>query len=177
MSKLIIGIILVVAVGGGYYLYSSPKNVSTDSVNQQAPVVPDAKVPTGKKMAFSEFMKQNGSYQCTVTQNVNNTSVNGTVFINDGKIRGEFSTSYNGTNMNISTIARDGYSYTWTSMMPTMGFKAKIVENATGDANASASGSYSWNAEHIGDYNCEAWSPDASKFSLPTSVTFTETGK
>ena len=80
-------------------------------------------------------------------------------------------TTYAGQKVDTAFIVRDGYSYTWTSMMPTMGFKVKVAASA-GDTGAQASGSYAWNAETIGDYNCEAWTTDESKFAIPTSVTF-----
>lgn len=174
-----IGIIILVAVlGAGAYFVFGPKANSIPEVETQGEVSTiDTKAPTGKKMAFTEFVKQGGSYTCMVSQNVQNTTAEGTVYISNGSIRGEYDTMYGSTAMHVSTIVKDGYSYTWTSAMPNMGFKAKVVENAESDTGAAMSGSYSWNAETIGDYNCTPWTPDASKFVLPASVTFTDVSK
>jgi hypothetical protein len=60
-----------------------------------------------------------------------------------------------------------------------MGFKVKIPDsanNVNGNTNTDVQGTYSWNAEQIGDYNCEPWTVDQSKFELPKGITFTELG-
>src|SRR3989344_8600079 len=126
-----------------------------------------------KKMAFAEFIKQDGAYKCTVTQNVEGTSTQGTTYINNGMVRGEFKTEVKGMSVDSNMIVRDGYTYAWSSAAPTMGFKAKVMMDST-NADAFASGSYSWNAEQIGDYNCEVWTADEAKFVLPKGVTFKE---
>ena len=166
-GKLIVGIIIVGVLGGGYYYFND--------ANTDEGVGAENNVPTQveKKMAFSELVKQEGSYKCTVTQNVQNIESTGTVYIKDTKVNGEFSSTVNGTKMNINFIVRDGYSYTWTSMMPTMGYKVKINTDNTSDKNKQTSASYSWNAEQIGDYNCETWVADEAKFAVPASVNFT----
>src|SRR3989344_1783289 len=97
----------------------------------------------------------------------------GTVYMSGGNISGEFSTIAEGRPMQTMFMMRDGYSYTWSPDFPTMGFKVKINTDA-GDTNADASGTYSWNANQIGDYNCEPWTVDESKFTLPTSIKFQE---
>lgn len=140
------------------------------------PANSDTSAPTGKRMAFSEFIKQGGSYKCTVRQDVGGVQTEGTTYMSGGMIRGEYSTKVQGMDVNSTMIVRDGYTYSWTSMMPNTGFKVKVAANATGDTSAPTSGSYSFNAEQIGDYNCEAWTADASKFTLPSGVTFQEMG-
>ncbi len=169
------GIILavLVVIGGGVYMYTS---------KDATPVVEDAgnlaggTQPAGKKIPFSELLKQGGSYQCTVDQYVGDMTSKGTVFIDKDRIRGEFSTTVQGMNVDTSMIVRDNFTYTWSSLMAGKGFKAKVVEVVGGDAavNTGTSGTYSFNASQIGDYDCKEWSVDESKFVLPTNVTFTE---
>ncbi|MEJ0001840.1 MAG: hypothetical protein WDN09_01490 [bacterium] len=48
----------------------------------------------------------------------------------------------------------------------------KVSADAATDTGAGASGTYSWNADQIGDYNCTAWTADAAKFALPASIKF-----
>lgn len=177
-SKSILGVIVaVVVIGGGYYMYSQ-SNMSSDEMMEGSEMSSDSgSQMSDKKMAFESFIKQGGSYVCTVHQSVEGTESEGTVYIDGGNIRGEFNSTVQGMAMSTSLIVKDGYSYTWTSMMPSMGFKAPVDQGAGADSSTGTSGSYSWNAEQIGDYNCEAWSADASKFALPAGVTFTEAGK
>lgn len=131
----------------------------------------------GKKIAFSELVKQNGTYKCSVNQTVGNVTTSGTVYMDKGMVRGEFAAEYSGQKANITFLMRDGFTYVWNSMMPTQGFKLKsdatvdvtgAKAQATGEIHASAN-TY---LEQIGDYNCEAWTVDESKFVIPTTVTF-----
>jgi hypothetical protein len=185
LGKSIIGIIIIgLIVLGGYFYTRSSNDADTVSEteattsqtnNQTVPVsgttTEPSKVPTsGKKVAFSEFIKQGGSYSCTVSQTTAEATSQGKVFISGDKVRGEFTTTVNGQTMTMSFLALDGYTYTWTSMMPTMGYKIK--SNAQVGANSDAAMASAWNASSVGDYNCEAWSVDATKFEVPSSVTF-----
>ncbi len=177
MAKVISVIVLLLVIVAGGYMYVS-RNNTTISPEKEAYKSDKEKintevVPSGKKMAFASFVKQGGSYQCTVHQYVNDTDTVGDVYLDNGKIRGEFKTTYNGMNIDTSFIVRDGYTYTWTSAMPTMGFKAPVVDSET-TGSADTSGTYSWNNDQIGDYDCKAWAADQSKFAIPTSVKFTE---
>lgn len=166
--KIIIGVLVLGAVGGGVYYYSTPAVKEVKSETASTPEV------SGKKMAFADFIKNDtGSYKCTVHQSVANTESTGTVYVANKMISGQFTTMYNGQKIDTSFIMRDGYSYGWTSMMPTMGYKVKVdTDIQAANTNAAASGSYSFNAQQIGDYNCEIWAMDESKFAVPASVTF-----
>lgn len=172
-TKIIIAVIIIVLLGvGGYMLFAgqdeamvTAENSSDANTNQES---------DGKKMAFTEFMKQGGTYKCEVNQNVGDTTTKGTTYMDGGMIRGEYVTQVQGMTVSSYSIIRDGYSYGWSSMAPTMGYKVKIDTAAAANTNTSTSGSYTFNAETIGDYNCEAWTADASMFALPAGVTFRE---
>ena len=173
MSKIIITIVIIAALVGGYFAF----NKSAKAPENTSPETTTTSNTGGKKMAFSQFVKQGGSYKCTVNQylgEIGGPSTKGVTYIDGGKIRGEYSTQAQSMSIDSTFIVRDGYSYTWTSIMPNTGFKSKVIENASAGAGASASGSYSFNSEQIGDYDCEAWTSDASKFVVPTTITFKE---
>jgi len=171
--KLITSIIIVVAAVAGFTYFKTNKTPA-DIVQEYSVPQQEAPAESGKKMAFAEFLKQGGSYKCTVNQSVAGTDTVGTTYIDGGRIRGEYSTQAQGMNIATTLIVRDGYSYTWTSMAPTIGFKAKVAESTAVNTGAAMSASYSWNAQQIGDYSCEAWSADEGKFTVPTNVTFKE---
>ena len=172
MSKIIIAILIVAAAVAGYYTFNTDK--------AKAPEAPVATAPTGgKKMAFSQFLKQGGTYKCTVNQylgDIGGPSTKGVTYIDSGKIRGEYLTHAQGMTIYSTFIMRDGYTYTWSSMMPNTGFKSKINATATVSSGGSAApaGTYSFNSDQIGDYDCEAWTADPAMFAVPTSITFKE---
>lgn len=148
------------------------------TANDKAPIgenTQDTQAPTGKKIAFSQFIKQGGAYECTVRQTLSGIDTTGVTYLSDGMIRGEFSTRIQSMNVDTSFIVRDGFTYSWSSVLPNTGFKVEMVDNTVnGDTTTDTSGSYSWNAEQIGDYDCKPWTVDMAKFTLPSDVTFKE---
>lgn len=170
-NKVIAGILVgLVVVVGGYLVFRS------NGAKENGEVAGDTtQQPAGKKMAFSDFVKQGGAYKCEVKQYLSDFENTGTVYINGENISGNYNTVAEGRKIDTSFIMRDGYSYTWSSMAPNMGFKVKVdTTNAGADGDATTQGTYSWNAKQIGDYNCEPWIVDQSKFELPKGVTFTD---
>lgn len=183
MSKTMIVVLVVgVIIVGGYFIMSKNKikdsvlTENTETVNTGAEMTTkEAEQPTGKKMAFSQFIKQDsGSYKCEVKQYMSDFENSGTVYINKGNIRGDFSTVAEGQKMDSSFIQKDGYTYNWSSAAPNMGVKIAVTTNTESGTDAQMQGTYSWDAKQIGDYTCQEWVADESKFSVPTSVTFTE---
>ncbi len=169
----IVGVVIIggILIAGGYFAYSWLKTNDLEVVGSA-----DSRIdPNDKKMAFSEFLKTGGSYKCTVHQYVGDVNIIGQAYISDGLIRGEYNTKAQGMNIDATMIVRDGYTYTWSSVAPGMGFKVKVVENDGSDnGDVSTVGTYSFNAEQIGDYDCKDWNLDESKFVVPTTITFKE---
>jgi hypothetical protein len=126
---------------------------------------------SGKKIPFTEFVSKGGSYTCTVTQTISDTTSVGMVYIHDAQLRVDFTTDVVGKSMKISTIIKDGYAYSWTSATPGKGQKTKIVSPTT--LGTTSTTSAVWNSTQVGDYSCESWAVDNQMFELPKAVTFT----
>ena len=173
MSKAILSLVIGgVLVAAGYLVLSSGRNAGE---LPEATLQSEGAESSGeKKMAFSEFLKQGGSYKCMVHQNVNNMDSSGVVYINDNMFRGEYATVVEDVEINSNFIVRDSYTYSWNSVMPNAGFKIKMNTVQGANTSPAAAGSYSFNAEQIRDYNCESWVSDSAMFTLPAGVTFRE---
>ncbi len=200
MSKTIIGLILaVVIIGGGVMVFgnkNADKNSDDSGVIENSDQVmnnenenmenENMENSNGKKMAFDAFLKQGGSYECTVTQNLENVSSAGKVWFdgvsNTGstsdnanmRMSGEFATTVAGQNFKSYMILSDGYTYTWSDSMPSIGMKIKNTSTTSTNTNQGTSANITWDSKNIGDYDCNAWTVVESKFALPKSVTFTE---
>ncbi len=169
-GKTIVGIILIIIAGTGYYFYLGSQEIMPSEVKETTPV------PTTKKIAFSQLVAQNGTYKCTVNQYVQNIESKGTVYMNKGMLRGEFATAVANQKIDTTMILRDGYTYTWTSMAPTVGFKSKTTTSSDETSTTTqTSGAYSWNGDQIGDYSCDDWTLDETMFEIPKGIKFTET--
>lgn len=161
---IVLGLIIVLV--GGYFFMKSDEAPSEDAA--------EVTESTDRKMSFGDFVRQGGSYQCDVEQTVDGTSTKGISYIDGGKVKGEYLTQAEGLSITSYFIVRDGYVYTWGSFAPNMGFKTRVMEEVAQDTSTEVSGSYSFNTDDVGDYNCEPWTADASVFALPTGVKFTE---
>ena len=130
--------------------------------------------PTEKKIPFADFLSQGGSYECSVKQFLEDVESKGLVYIHNNMIRGSFTTATQGMVIDSSLIVRDGYTYTWSSLMQGKGVRVPVAtgENTTTDSSTQMQDSYSFNAEHIGDYDCEPWTPDFTQFELPDGIAF-----
>lgn len=198
MSKTIMGLIFaVIIIGGGIMLINknnSGKN-DNDNIDGDSSMMENemnsenensennTENSNSKKMAFDVFLKQGGSYECTVNQNFENVTSSGKVWIDGAtgssenvRINGEFESTVAGQSFVSHMIVRDGFTYTWSSAMPSVGMKIKNTGAETINTNQNTSGNITWDAKNIGDYNCNAWTTQESKFALPKGVTFTEIG-
>lgn len=177
-NKIIASILGVVLVLGGVYFLMGRGSDNMETPNSIAVGEPNPNVPqtetSNKKMSFGAFLKQGGSYVCTVTQNMNGTESKGTVYVDGENLRGTFTTSVSGINMSSEFLSTGGYMYSWSSQMPGKGFKFPMNKETVGNTSVNTSSQYSWNSDMVGDYDCDAWSGDKSKFSVPSGISFTE---
>ena len=163
-NKVLLAILVAGGIIGGYVYYTS---VGTTIPGEQK----NEQVAGGKKMAFTEFMKQGGSYKCTVNQNTEGVQTTGTVFIDKNSTRGMFETVSEGKKVEGNFLVRDGYSYFWSSVS-LMGMKTPITEEES--QSQAMSETFAWNPEQVGDYNCEVWVASQATFNLPSGVEFVD---
>ncbi len=179
MSKILIWVLAGAIILTGGYFTLKQRGSDTDAPEETALEPGNGGAdnqPEPKKMAFSEFVKQGGSYKCSVKQYLSDMDNQGTVYVSGEKMRGDFNTVAEGRPMETSFIFKDGYAYNWSSVLPNMGFKIKVEKNVEGNSTADESGTYSFDTTQIGDYSCESWTVDESKFVPPQNVTFNEVG-
>jgi hypothetical protein len=174
-------VLTFVAIAVGlYFAFTAPKSdtmmgdmMMGEHDNMNDMMGHDAMMGDGKKIPFASFVKQGGSYECTVHQYIGGADTMGTIFVHDDMMRGEFATKVSNMNVETTFVTKDGYNYSWSSMMPKTVYKMKMMP-MMGDMKAPSAGSYSFNAEQIGDYDCMPWSLDDSKFALPAGATTVE---
>jgi len=165
-SNLVIGIVLsaVVILGGGYYLMNYG---ATSSIDQGGATVTAGKF-TG---SFAELASRGGSWKCTIDSPTGASASVVSVYVSDGKVRGDFTSDVEGYGSVESHMLTDGKDiYTWSSIMP-QGIKTKMVTSAPGDEATRTSGQEISPSQSY-SYDCQPWSKDESVFTLPTTVTF-----
>lgn len=146
MNKAVIGVLVaVVVLGGAYYLWQSGTLKSE---------------PADPTTSFRELAASNTPQECTFEAP---NGSKGTLFIASGKIRGDFSIAYGGATTTGHMIMREETSYVWMDTM-SQGFKNSFsVSSSTPEAV---------NPDDRIKSSCRSWTPDESKFEVPTTITF-----
>ncbi len=189
-TKIVIGVIVVAFVFGGVSYFMKGKNPSMNSADDRnlensAPLEstnPNAQIDnsstgtTSTSGSLSSLWSMSGDHKCDVTITEQSVKGSGTVYVSQGKIRADFSMEIpqlGNKSMVASMIQMDGQVYSWTNMYP-QGFKTKVVANSDPLASMNTGGI---KTNPSVKYSCVSWTPDSSKFELPSGVTFTATGR
>lgn len=138
---------------------------------------------TTQKKSLFDFLSMAGSQKCTFSDKSDGSS--GAVYVSSGKMRGDFQRPENGKT-NASHMINDGkYMYYWSDGEKS-GYKMSLdfvkqqaaQITTTPDNNISSSNeqtpSQAVNMKQQADYSCGGWSEDASMFTVPTDITFTD---
>lgn len=160
-NTLLAVIIAIVVIGGGaWYLSTTPPPTAA----------PEGTAGETGTASFAQFVAQGGSRSCDVTVANPTAPAQGVVYVSGSQVRADFTTqpvTAGGSSISAHMIQTDGYVYSWTDMVP-QGVKVAITQGA----GAAASQGFDVNAEV--SYDCSPWIPDASKFVVPSTVTFME---
>ena len=122
--------------------------------------------------SLKELMTGSASQKCEFTTGEAGSTSQGTVYVANGKMRGDFTVTASGKTM-VSHMINDGQTfYTWMDGTNT-GYKMTVQSmDQNQSMSTSQSGSVDPNAKY--DYNCSAWTADSAQFNLPANITFTD---
>jgi hypothetical protein len=160
-------VILIVAIGGVFVLKSSktPAKTQTQSVNTQA-----AKPQTTNSLKGTIIGLVSGgkTVNCQVTYPDNKGT--GSIFVADKKFAGDFDMKGADGKETSAHVISDGVDmYVWSSGLP-MGIKMSLAAAKNAAQNPQANQSFNVNQEV--NFNCNSWTPDTSKFTVPTNIQF-----
>lgn len=170
-------VVLLVLAAGAYKLMHHMQRIpqAGQSVNPQSQA---QQMSTQKKSLF-DFFSMTGSQKCTFSDSSNNSS--GTVYIGSGKMRGDFHSQSDGKTEASHMINDGSYIYMWTdgqqngykmSLAVVKQEEAQVTESPSTNTNVQPSQTV--NMQQKSNYSCGPWNLDASVFTLPTKVTFTD---
>jgi hypothetical protein len=170
-KKLVLPIVLVILIllGGGAYIMSQKSSKAPVPLTAQ-PASPTATTAPTAASAAEGTLKSlltSGVPQICTFANKKQATTNGTIYVSGGKMRGDFTSANQGQNITGHIIVDSGNNYIWTDLS-NRGMKiALTAEQTGGTANAQ-----SMDLNQTVSYACKPWAPDASKFTLPTDITF-----
>ncbi len=170
-----IAVAAVVILGGAYFFLSKPASNQQNTAQGIQAGAQNTTQPAGGTGAFTgslaELLGRGGDWKCTFGAQGSGFTSSGTTYISGGKMRSDFSSQIQQVKQTVDShmIQDGGFVYVWTSLAQ-QGFKAKTTLG-TKDATAQF-GAQGVNIDQKYNYNCSAWTVDASMFALPKGITF-----
>lgn len=161
-----VGAILIAILAGVLLMGNKTSTPQTsDTSNSQT-------AETGSALqSLKDLFSSGKSQECTFTDTAGN---GGTVYVQGGKMRGDFTTVSPQGSTNAHMIVDGTTSYIWMDGQPS-GFKMTFDINAATEAQTTAN-NQNVDLDKKVDYSCKGWTVNPSLFTLPAGVTFTDFG-
>jgi hypothetical protein len=159
----IVALLLLLGVGGAYFLsQNKPTTQTTDT--------PATTTTEKKSSSLLDLLSLGKNQRCTFKTASEGSSTEGTVYIAEGKMRGDFKTTVDGKAQDMSMIRDGDTSYIWGSSLPT-GIKMTI---SLDELSSNQQTGQVVNPSDKLDYSCIPWNTDASLFTPPSNIKFSE---
>ena len=166
-KKLIYVIVVVIILGIGGFFVLGNKSAKPPSTPTPPEAQPSA-TPTSQQ-SLKDLLTSGGAKKCTFEYKETNS--NGSVYIANSKMRGDFQAVSNGQTINSHMIVDGTTSYIWTDNQA-MGFKMSMDNMEKPQVTPGAQTQSNVDINQKFNYNCSPWTPDASEFVLPKGVDF-----
>lgn len=178
-KRIIIGIILAILILGlgGFFLLRTQRSTQTE-VRRTIESPTAAVSPTTTSGIFSgsvsDLIKRGGNFKCTWDSTVNNAALKGTAYISGNKYAAESNVSTAQMTIKANMIGDGVKMYIWTEIpnMPTIGTVMSYDQINAAKPTTAAETQQANNLLQRYNYNCEPWTPDSSKFIIPSNITF-----
>lgn len=165
-------IVLVVIAGAFYFKHHAMMSSTATSQTENSKMQPVSNTPK----SLSDFLSMTGTLKCTFSNSTNNSS--GTVYVSNGKMRGDFQSTNNGTAQQSHMVNDGTFVYFWVDGQNGTKMSLSAIKNE----EAQVSGTPSNNSQPQGGmdmhqksiYSCSPWVANSSVFTPPASVTFTD---
>ncbi len=166
MNKKILWIVVAVVAIAIVFFFLRRDSYFSDSM-------PETKLADDSEMAgaasLRDLVMRNRPMKCSVNEEANQ----GTFYIADKNMRGDFTSVSDGKSVSGHMIVKDNVSYTWMNGEKT-GFKVAADESLEVEASESAQQKEQIDLDSKTNYECDSWSKDTSYFDLPSGVEFTD---
>lgn len=169
----LIGVVIlaIIALGAVGFFVTNGGPAGSIQQNGDTKITDSADNMNGTSQSLRDLMAMSGSQHCTYSDPTTNSS--GEVYVADGRVRGDFTTSIEDKTISAHTISDTSAVYVWTDDSNT-GFKTDLtsLEDMSEGQLPSADTSNAVDINKQLNFSCRAWSTDNSKFSLPEGINF-----
>lgn len=173
MKGAIVGGVLLLAIGGigGYMAWNSRTQVNEEQNTTPTPV-PNTETSAQKK--FRDLLTLGSTQKCTFSSE--DPKFSGTVYMNAGKVRGDYTLEAEGATLQSHMIVENNTTlYMWQEGQKT---GLKMTFDATAESNSASETTPAGQdtLDNPVSYECSPWTADASLFVPPSTVSFSSMG-
>ncbi len=179
-NKVVIGILVIITLilaGAGVTWFKNSASLKTDQPALEATTSPaaQASVSSDTRMALKDLFSSSKSQKCTFSDT--NSGSSGTIYMSDGKMRGDFTSVSQGQTAMSHMIVQNNTSFVWTDASD-QGVKLsyeKVAQLTSASASAQTSGAtMPISLDQKVSYECSSWTLDPTLLTLPTTVKFND---
>ena len=176
---IIVVIAVIALVGAGGYVALKDSSDTNVEVNGEMATATssenvEGQIDSENQISLNSLLSSGRSVACTFFKTDASGDTSGTVYISGGQMRGDFVTKLKtGAQTDAHMIQKGNKSYMWSSAQGDQGI---VMTSQESQAQNTPSGQADMGVDmdEALDYKCADWSGDASKFTLPSTVTFTD---
>ncbi len=138
-----------------------------------ATVETSAPTSATQTLSLKGLMGMSGNQTCTFDDSTSGSS--GSVYISSGKMRGDFSAKKDTTETTSHVLSDGTTMYMWSDNQ-TKGFKVALssMEKMQASITGTPGSTNTVDVNREANYHCSGWNVDASKFTVPATITFTD---
>ena len=169
----VIAAVVILAIVGIVFAKKEKTEVKSDSLTAR---MMNSEKNTVEPMSLKDLMTAGKTQKCIFSASSDSGSNQGSVYFDNGKMRGDFTATVNGKAVGSHMINDGTYMYTWSDEQKA-GAKISIDSMAKMQANMPAPTGHAMvkagvdqNAKY--SYNCSSWSADTAQFSAPADINF-----
>jgi len=131
---------------------------------------PTASAKQTAQGTIKSLLSSGKAQKCTYSSKLQSTSISGTVYVANGKMKGDFTTVSGENNINGHMNIDGKYFYVWTDLR-NRGIKMALnQQQPTGAPSSSSNGTPDINQTF--NYVCQGWTEDDTVFALPPTISF-----
>jgi len=162
------GLSVLIIIGVGVYFFTTQKSVAP-TVDTIATTSTTEQTQQTAQPSLASLVAAGQPVQCSYAMTSNDgTHTVRTLYIANGSVRADSVSNTKTGTVTSHMIAMGGNTYVWTDLSK-QGFKSSTSASASPTSGSQTGVDYNQAA----DYDCHPWTPDSSKFNLPTTISFT----
>jgi hypothetical protein len=172
MNKNIIIIVIILAIiAVGVYFFTSKPLKAPNSLSSTAQSKTESKTQT-MQGTLRSLLSSGKSQKCTYSNKIESASIEGTVYVVNGKMRGDFISGTEEKKVNGHMIVDGKNSYVWTDSSK-QGIKMAYDPNEQTPSIVPANtNSQISDINKTFTYKCQGWAENNAVFSPPSDIAF-----